>query len=111
MSYDCDTIITVWVIFNLSYNERDSVTRFLVLVFYMNQFPPALEYPIRTVSNFVENLQRYSQVKVHHRYQRHRRQILPPVLLVLLIPVANNGNSIRLLRPESDLEDKNVSIS
>ncbi len=24
-----------------------------------------------------------------HRYQRHRRQILPPVSLVLLIPVAN----------------------
>ncbi len=42
----------------------------------------------------------YSEVKVHHRYQRHwrqichryqrhRRQILPPFLLVLLIPVAN----------------------
>jgi hypothetical protein len=24
-----------------------------------------------------------------HRYQQHRRQILPPVLLVPLIPVAN----------------------
>ncbi len=74
-------------------------------------FPPAPEYPIRTVSNFFENSRRYSQVKVHHRYQRHRwqichrcqrhrrqncrryqrhrRQILPPVSLVLLIPVAN----------------------
>ncbi len=101
-------------------------------------FPPAPEYPIRTVSNFFENSRRYSQVKVHHRYQRHRwqichrcqryrRQILPPVLLVLLIcrryqrhrqqfatgindtaanlppvsmtPVANFGNNIRLLRP------------
>ncbi len=38
-------------------------------------FPPAPEYPIRTVSNFFENSQRYLQVKVHHRYQRHRRQI------------------------------------
>ncbi len=35
-------------------------------------FPSALEYPIRTVSNFFENLRRYSQVKVHHLYQRHR---------------------------------------
>ncbi len=62
-------------------------------------FPPAPEYPIRTVSN-IEKSQRYWQIKVHHRYQRHqrqichqyrrhRRQILPPVLLVLLIPVAN----------------------
>ncbi len=32
---------------------------------------------------------KYSQVKVHHRYQWHRRQIFPPVSLVLLIPVAN----------------------
>ncbi len=38
-------------------------------------FPPAPECPIRTVSNFFENSQRYSQVKVHHRCQRHRRQI------------------------------------
>ncbi len=27
--------------------------------------------------------------QICHRYQRHRRQILPPVLLVLLTPVAN----------------------
>ncbi len=52
-------------------------------------FPPAQEYPIRTVLNFFKNSGIYSQVKVHHRYQRHRRQILPPVLLVSLIPVAN----------------------
>ncbi len=52
-------------------------------------FPPAPEYPIRTVSNFLENSRRYSQVKVHHQYQRHRWQILPLVSLVLLIPVAN----------------------
>ena len=37
-------------------------------------FPPAPEYPIRTVSNFFENSQRYSQVEVHHWYQRHRWQ-------------------------------------
>ena len=32
---------------------------------------------------------------------------LPPVSMT---PVANNGNNIRLLRPESELEGKNVSI-
>ncbi len=41
------------------------------------------------ISNFFENSRRYSQVKVHHRCQRHRWQILPSVPLVLLIPVAN----------------------
>ncbi len=79
---------------------KGTVSRdFLLLVFSSISFPPAPEYPIRTVSNFFENSRRYSQVKVHHRYQRHRRQIchrcqqhrqqiLPPVSLVLLIPVA-----------------------
>ncbi len=52
------------------------------------------------MSNFFENSQRYSQVKVHHRYQRHqwqifhryqwhRHKIFPLVPLLLLIPVAN----------------------
>ncbi len=50
-------------------------------------FPPAPEYPIRTVSNFFENSRRYSQVKVHHRYQRHRWQnCRRPVSMT---PVAN----------------------
>jgi hypothetical protein len=39
------------------------------------RFPPAPEYSIKTVSNFLENSRRYSQVKVHHRYRRHRWQI------------------------------------
>ncbi len=43
--------------------------------FFMNQFPPAPEYPIRIVSNFKENSRRYSQVKVYHQYQQHRWQI------------------------------------
>jgi hypothetical protein len=80
---------------------------------------------------FVENSRRYSQVKVHHRYQRHQwqichryqqqqlqncrryqrhqRQILPPVPLVLLIPVANlppMSINIRLLTTYSELEGK-----
>ncbi len=72
---------------------------FLLLVFPWISFPPAPEYSIRTVLNFFENSWRHSQVKVHHGYQRHqwqichwcqwhRRQILPPVSLVLLLPVA-----------------------
>ncbi len=39
-----------------------------------------------------------------------RRQILPPVPLVLLTPVANNGNNFRLQTPESELEGKNLYI-
>ncbi len=69
---------------------KGTVSRdFLLLVFFMNQFPPVPEYLIRTVSDFFENSQRYSQVKVHHRYQLHWRLTLPPVSLVLLIPVVN----------------------
>jgi hypothetical protein len=37
---------------------------FLLLVLFMNQFPPAPEYSIKTVSNFFENSLRYSQLKV-----------------------------------------------
>ncbi len=55
---------------------------FLLLVFSWISFPPAQEYSIRTFSN----------VKVHHRYQRHLWQIFPPDLLVLLILVATNVN-------------------
>jgi hypothetical protein len=35
----------------------------------------APEYTIRAVSNFFKNSRRYSQLKVDHRYQRHRWQI------------------------------------
>ncbi len=70
-------------------------------------FPQVPKNDIKVISNFFENSRRYSQVKVHHRYQRHRWhiclrcqwqrwQILPPVQLVMLIMVANNGNNIRL---------------
>jgi hypothetical protein len=59
--------------------------------------------PTRVVSNFFKNSQRYSQLKVHHKYQHHQRQILPPVLL---IQVANNGYNIRLLTSYSELEGK-----
>ncbi len=67
-------------------------------------FPQAPEYTIMAVSNFFENSRRYSQLKVDHRYQRHRRQILPPVSLANLppvstVPAANNGINIRLQIP------------
>ncbi len=69
---------------------KGTVSRdFLLLVYFMNQFPQAPEYTIRAVSNFFENSRRYSQLKVDHRYQRHRQQILTPVSVVLLIPLAN----------------------
>ncbi len=43
---------------------KGTVSRdFLLLVFFIS-FPPAPEYPIRTVSNFFENSRRYSQLKV-----------------------------------------------
>ncbi len=48
---------------------------FCFLFFSCISFPPAPEYHIMTVLNFFENSRRYSQAKVHHRYQRHRRQI------------------------------------
>jgi hypothetical protein len=47
---------------------KGTVSRdFRLLVFFMNQFPPSPLYTIRAVSNFFENLRRYSQLKVHHR--------------------------------------------
>ncbi len=88
-------------------------------------FPQAPKNNIRIVSNFFQNLLRYSQVKVHLRYQWHQNrwccwywwQIchrcqdtggkyavgvnntggkLP---LVSITPTANNGKNIRLLTP------------
>jgi hypothetical protein len=88
----------------------------------------------------VANCRRYQRHwrQICHRYQQHRRKISPPVPLVLLKPVANlatgvndaggksppvsmtpaanlppvanNGNNIRLLTPESELEGKKLYI-
>ncbi len=80
---------------------------FLLLFFSWISFSPAPEYPVRNVSNFFFNSRRYSQVKVHHRcqrhqrqnclryqrhwqqswhqYQRHWRQILPPVFFACVV--------------------------
>ncbi len=69
---------------------KGTVSRdFLLQIFFMNHLPPSPENNTRVISNFFENMWRYSQVKVHHQYQRHQRQILQPVPLVLLILVAN----------------------
>ncbi len=43
--------------------------------FFIISFPPAPEYPNRTVSNFFENSRRYSQLKVDHRCPWHRWQM------------------------------------
>ncbi len=46
---------------------------FLLQVFFKNYLPPSPQNNVRFILNFSENSRRYSQVKVHHRYQRHRR--------------------------------------
>ncbi len=81
---------------------KGTVSRdFLLLVFSWISFPPAPEYSSKTVSNFFENSRGYSQFRVHHRYQRHRRQIFPPVSLALLITVANLPPVSTILPPVS----------
>ncbi len=55
---------------------KGTVSRdFLLLVLFMNQFPPSPRVSRKTVSNFFENSRRYSQLKVCHRCQRHRWQM------------------------------------
>ncbi len=81
--------------------------KFFASGFFQGQSPPAPDYPIWTVWNLFENSGRYSQVKVHHRFndtgskfcyqfrwccwyqwqschrcQRYRRN-LPPVSIIL----------------------------
>ncbi len=49
---------------------------FCFLFFSWTSFPQASEFTrYRAVSNFFENSRRYSQLKVCHRYQRHRWQM------------------------------------
>jgi hypothetical protein len=88
---------------------------FLLLVFFLNQFPPSprvshldrLEFfrkfaeifaskgapPVSTTPVANLPLVERRRLKNCRRYQRHRRQILPPVSLVLLTPVANFATS------------------
>jgi hypothetical protein len=48
---------------------------FCFWIFSSISFPPAPEYPIKTVSNFFENSRRYSQLKVDHWCRWHQWQI------------------------------------
>ncbi len=43
-------------------------------------FPKDPDNNIRVILNVLENSQKYSQVQVHHRYQRHRWQIMGTIL-------------------------------
>jgi hypothetical protein len=60
------------------------------LDFFMNHLSPK---PLKiTQGSFRIFLRKFAEIfamKVHHQYQRHWQQILPPVPLVLLILVAN----------------------
>jgi hypothetical protein len=63
----------------------DSVTRFFAYGFFHKSVslqPQSI--PLGPLQIFCENLQRYSQVKEHHRYQQHPRT--PPVSMT---PTAN----------------------
>jgi hypothetical protein len=68
--------LTNWKTFFFNKHFKGTVSRdFRLLVFFMNQFPQASEYIFTAISNFFENSPRYSQLKVHHRCQRHRWQM------------------------------------
>ncbi len=57
------------------YLKRRCHEIFCLRLFSWIIFPQAPDNNIRVSSNFFENLWRYSQVRVHHRYQLHCRQI------------------------------------
>ncbi len=79
---------------------KGTVSRdFLLLVFFMNQFPPSPR--VFHLDRFVffrkfaetpaAKCRRYQRHRwqICYRYQQHRWQIFPPFSLALLIPVAN----------------------
>jgi hypothetical protein len=53
--------------------EMDYDARFFTLGFLCISFLQTPECPKGTISNFYKNSQRYSQLNVNQRYQRHRR--------------------------------------
>jgi hypothetical protein len=87
---------------------KGTVSRdFLLQVFFMNHLPPSPKNNIREViSNFFENSQRYSQVKLHHRYQRHGVKCATCTAGVVDMG-ANNWNNIRLFILKVNLKKKN----
>jgi hypothetical protein len=77
---------------------KGTVSRdFLLLVFHESVYPqPSPLGPFQIFSKICGDIRKSKCTTsindtgaIFHRCQRHRRQILPPVLLVLLIPVAN----------------------
>jgi hypothetical protein len=78
------------------FSFKGTVSQDFASGFFMDHLP--LKTALGSFKNFFKNWRRYSKVKVH-RQQRHWRQTLPPVWLMLLKPVANNGINIRLLTP------------
>ncbi len=55
------------------YCVKGTLSRDILLqVSFMNHLPPRPRKYIRVISIFFKNSRRYSQVKEHHRYQRHR---------------------------------------
>ncbi len=62
-----------WPLFQCLKGQCHEIFRFWF--FSSISFPPAPEYPIRTVSIFFENSRRYSQLKVDHRCRWHRWQM------------------------------------
>ncbi len=87
---------------------------FLLQIFFMIYLPQAPENNTRVISNFFKNSRKYSQVKVHQRYQlvstKSVASVIPVANLPLVsalpaanlppvstTPVANIGNTIRLL--------------
>ncbi len=56
---------------------KGTVSRDFLLKFFFHESPSPkpLIITLGIISNFFENSRRYSQVKVHHRCQRHRWQI------------------------------------
>ncbi len=90
---------------------KGTVSRdFLLLVFFINKFPPAPEYPIRTVSiflqKFVEIFASQGAPQVSTTMAANFSTSFASVVdtggkfaTVSTIPAANNGNNVRLLRP------------
>ncbi len=79
---------------------------FRLLVFFMNQFPQAPEYTITAISNFFENLRRYSRLKCHrcrwHRWHMEKIFKLKNAYNFFFTPVGSKVN-IYINFPSSSL--------
>jgi hypothetical protein len=64
---------SIWV--RLLMESRDSATRLSTSGFFMNDSPEPLSTPLKPFANLFKNLQRYSQLKVDHRWQMEKSSI------------------------------------